>query len=237
MTQVRGILLASIFVGGCASTRPAAPESIHAEQSSFRKVGVLDFRADTVADYRRMVLPGDLIVNFMRVGRAAKRREWLFAVLPYGHSMIVLDPNDGEGLLECRFHGARRVGPEELERYSYNVVYRLDKRDRLDLARLADFADSGCVACRGYSFKSWILLNDNLRPDSPGAIDRKYTCSTFAAAAYHYAGVTLDVTDQRFRVITPGSLSASSVTFNRFALPPGSSAEPSETPSIYSAKP
>lgn len=237
MGRVRWLLFASLFVFGCASIRPAAPESLRAGRTSFRKVGVLDFRADTVADYRRMVLPGDLIVNFMRVGRAAKRREWLFAVLPYGHSMVVLDPDDPKGLLECRFQGARRVGPEELRRYSYNVVYRLGQRDRLDLARLAEFADSGCATCRGYSFKSWVLLNDNLRPDSPDAIGRKYTCSTFVAAAYHYAGVTLHVTDQRFRVITPASLSSSSVTFNAFALPPGSSAEPSETPSIDSAKP
>lgn len=206
-------------VGGCASTRARDPRTLAPGSVAFEKVGVLDFRRDTVDDYRRMVRPGDLIVNYMRPGRAAKKREWLFAILPNGHSMIVLDPADPQGIIECRFHGMRRVGPEELGLYSYNTVYRLTEPERLNLPRLIEFADLGCQTCRKYSFKSWLTLNDNLTPAAPELVSDRYTCSTMVVAAYHYAGLTLDVSDFPYRIITPVSVAASVGRWNASAIP------------------
>src|SRR5690606_27233041 len=88
------IWLCVALLAGCASTRPVEISSLKPNQTVFEPVGVVDFRSDTLADYQRIVQPGDLIVNYMRLGRAAKKREWLFALLPYGHSMLVVDPND-----------------------------------------------------------------------------------------------------------------------------------------------
>jgi hypothetical protein len=111
------------------------------------------------------------------------------------------------------------VGPEELGLYSYCIVYRLRHADRLNQERLREFADHGCQACRHYSFKSWLGFNDNLLPSRQAEISAQYTCSTMVAAAYHYAGVTLEIVDQKHRVITPLSISASVGRLNQFALP------------------
>lgn len=112
----------------------------------------------------------------------------------------------------------RRVGADELKLYSYSTVYRLRNPERLNQERLCEFADHGCEACRKYSFKSWIALNDNLKPNQRGEISHRYTCSTMVAAAYHYAGVTLDVAGEQHKVITPLSVAASAGRFNQFAL-------------------
>jgi hypothetical protein len=204
---------------GCASTRPAPADYLSFQETVFEPVGVVDFRKDSLADYQALVQPGDLIVNYMRLGRAAKKREWLFALLPYGHSMLVVDPYDPQGLLECRFHGIRQVGPEELKLYSYNVVYRLRNAERLDVERLREFAAYGCTHPTRYNFLSWLGRNDNLFPELPEEISSRYTCSTMVAAAYHYAGVTLSASIPHNRVITPISLAASKGTFNEHARP------------------
>jgi hypothetical protein len=210
-----------LLLAGCASTEFRHTTHYQPDATFFEKVGVLDLRDGDDAKVRELLQPGDLIVNYMRLGRAAKKREWLFAVLPHGHSMIVLDPADSEtGILECRFHGARRVGVDELKLYSYNTVYRLRDPHRLNLDRLREFAATGCAECRKYSFKSWLAFNDNLRPAHRDEISRSYTCSTMVAAAYHYAGVTLEVAHEDSKVITPLSLAASTGRFNEFARPP-----------------
>lgn len=219
---------------GCASTRPTAADPGVPNVTVFDKVGVIDLRDGDETVYSQLLMPGDLIVNTMRLGRAAKKREWLFAVLPHGHSMIVLDPSDRQtGILECRFRGARRVGIEELKLYSYNTVYRLRDARRLDLDRLRQFADHACARCPKYSFKSWLAFNDNLRPENGDQVSRQYTCSTLVAAAYHYAGMTLDVAHAERRVITPLSLAVSPGRFNGFSRPDiVTVAQPTEDPPI-----
>src|SRR5262245_26993205 len=108
-----GVVLALILVG-CATTERAAPELILPPATTFERVGSLDFRPNapggpnSLEDFRKQTQPGDLIITYMHLGRAAAKRQWLFCVLPCGHSIVVLDPNDPKGLLECRFHGAKR---------------------------------------------------------------------------------------------------------------------------------
>jgi hypothetical protein len=185
----------------------------------FDQVGILDYRYDTEDDYRRLAQPGDLIVCYMRPGRALKKRQWIFTLLPHGHAMIVLDPSDPKGILECRFHGIRIVGPDELGLYSYNTVYRLRDAHRLDMVRMREFADYGKDVCQKYSPKSWLGINDELTPDSLSEISDQYTCSTMVVAAYHYAGLTLDIAYQSHRVITPTSIATSTGRWNQFARP------------------
>jgi hypothetical protein len=48
-----------------------------------------------------------------------------------------------------------------------------------------------------------------MTPFTPEDISPQYTCSTFVAAAFYFAGVRLSVTDQHSKVVTPQSLAAS----------------------------
>lgn len=203
------------FSTGCRSVQhrpsPAGPDAC------FEKVGVIDFRSDDMDDFRDLVRPGDLIVNYMRTGRAAKMQQWLFCILPHGHAMIVLDPSAPDGLLECRFHGSRRGGPEELKLYSYNTVYRLKEPERVNLSRLNEFAAVACEQCGKYNFASWVGRNDEMTPDRPEEISRQYTCSTMVAAAYHYAGITLRESENAKSVVTPINLVDSAGSWNQHA--------------------
>lgn len=209
------IFILCLLFSGCAGVGKQGPFDHRYQPTVFEPVGVVDFRYDSVEDYAQIVQPGDLIINYMRLGRAAKKREWLFALLPHGHSMIVLDPHAPEGLLECRFHGVRRVGPEELKLYSYNLVFRLRDRSILDLARLHEYADLACAGDSRYDFTTWLGRNRFVRPDSPTDVGNRYSCSTMVAAAYHYAGVRLSAADTE-RVITPLDVMSSAATPSRF---------------------
>ena len=216
---MRGVILASaILVAGCASTVRCPPEMIPPPHTSFERVGHFDFRPNapggpnSLDDFRNAVQPGDLVVTYMNFKRAAYRRQWIFCVLPCGHSIVVVEPRAPKGLLECRFHGAQMVGPEELLQYTNCQVYRLRDRRSLDLARLHEFCEFACQRVKGYAFKSWIGVNGEMAPDSEAELSLKYTCSNFVAAAYHYAGVSLSAGRETTKVITPNSLAASIAT-------------------------
>ena len=103
--------------------------------------------------------------------------------------------------------------------YSYNTVYRLREPHRLHLGRLNEFAAYACEGTTKYSFSSWVGRNDNLRPARPQDISPKYTCSTMVTAAYHYAGLTLDLVENPHRVIFPRSIANGTGHWNLFALP------------------
>lgn len=212
-------LLLGLLTTGCASIQPASTHNLHPGETVFEPVGIIDFREHTLDDYRELVQPGDLIINYMRLGRAAKKREWLFTILPYGHSMLVVDPDDPQGILECRFHGIRSVGPEELKLYSYNLVYRLRDPSRLNVDRLKEFACLAQSKETRYSFAGWLGRNQNLFPELPSQIGTRYTCSTMVVAAYHYSGVTLSACDPPNRVITPVSIAASKGVWNQYSVP------------------
>lgn len=180
-----------------------------APSNDFQLVGVIDYREDSPEDFAAMAQPGDIVINTMRLGRAASKRQWLFALLPHGHAMVVLDPNAADGILECRFHGVRRVGSEELGLYSYNAIYRLRDPSLLEMDKLQEFAEISAERCGKYRFRSWIGWNGHCTPATPDEIASSYTCSTMVAAMYRYAGVELGVLDSPHRVVTPGSLIAS----------------------------
>ena len=211
----------ALMASGCATTRRhASQKPLCADATCFELVGIIDFRCHTEADYLAMVQPGDLVVNYMRAGRAVKEDQWLYAVLPYGHAMIIVDPHDFEhGILEGRFRGVRCVGIKELKRTSYNLIYRLRDNHRLNYCRLQEATDYTCSHCKKYSFESWLAINSNMQPDCPQDFSSRYTCSTFVAAMYHYCGVTLDVSSKDHQVVTPLSIAASWGVFNQHAGP------------------
>lgn len=212
-----GIVVACLLAG-CAATRPVEYTALKPNEVRFRRVAILDYRYGNEPDVAAILQPGDLIVNYMSLGRSAKERQWLFAVLPYGHAMIVLDPADlATGLFECRFRGCRRIELADLRRYSFSIVYRLDDAEKLDFDRLRAFAAYAQNHCTSYSFRSWLGINGNLTPANLDELSPYYTCSTFAVAAYHHAGATLSVADHPHRVITPLSLAASTATWNENA--------------------
>jgi hypothetical protein len=126
--------------------------------------------------------------------------------------MLVVEPHAEKGILECRFHGAQMVGPEELLQYTNCQVYRLRDRRSLDLTRLREFCEFACRRVKGYAPKSWIGVNGDMSPDSEAELSLKYTCSNFLAAAYHYAGVSLSAGRETTKFITPNSLAASIAT-------------------------
>ena len=215
------VVLLTVALNGCASTARRAVPAADPSRTVFQPVGVLDLRIHDEDDYRSLVRPGDLLVNYLRAGTAVQRRLWLHAILPYGHSMLALDPHDPAGLFEVRYRGARRRGFEELRQYSFTVVYRLERVQRLNLDRLREFAAVAQTRIDDYRFLSWLGIREELTPDRPAEIEPHYVCSTAIVAAFHYAGVTLDVAEGRFGVVTPMSVAHSPGTFNRFALPAG----------------
>jgi hypothetical protein len=216
---MRGFTLASaILFAGCATTKRCAPEFVSPPSTSFERVGFFDFRPNapggpnSLEDFRNAVQPGDLVVTYMDFKRAVARRQWIFTVLPCGHAMMVVEPHSPNGLLECRFHGAQMVGPEELLQYTNCQVYRLRDRRSLDLDRLHEFCEIACRRVKKYDPCAWIGANGNMAPDSEEELSPKYTCSNFQAAAYHYCGVDLSASGETNKVITPNSLAASIVT-------------------------
>jgi hypothetical protein len=216
---MRGSMLASaILFAGCATTKRCAPELVPLPHTCFERIGEFDFRPEasggpnSLDDFRNAVQPGDLVVTYMDLKRAVSRRQWIFAVLPCGHAMLVVEPRSPNGLLECRFHGAQMVGPEELLQYTNCQVYRLRDRRSLDLHRLHEFCEIACRKVKGYDVRSWVGINGEMSPDSEDELSCKYTCSNFQAAAYHYCGVDLSAGRETTKVITPNSLAASIAT-------------------------
>jgi hypothetical protein len=216
---MRGLMLASaVLLAGCATNKRCAPELVPQPHTSFERVGHFDFRPNapggpnSLEDFRNAVQPGDLVVTYMDFKRAVARRQWIFTVLPCGHAMMVVEPQAPNGILECRFHGAQMVGPEELLQYTNCQVYRLRDRRGLDFNRLREFCEVACRKVKGYDVRSWIGINGNMAPESEEELSCKYTCSTFQAAAYHYIGLDLSAGRETNKVITPNSLAASVVT-------------------------
>jgi hypothetical protein len=198
-------------MAGCRSIT-GVPNAIR-----FERVLTIPGRNEPPSEVRARLRPGDLLVNRIGPLGAITRRQWLHLVLPQGHAMIVLDPEDTEfGLLECRRHGTRRVPWRELRIADETVAYRLEEPQLLNLDRLNEFAFASSNITRGYSFGSWFGLNGKLTPDDPRQINTRYTCSSMVVAAYHYAGVDLlNFTCQPRRVVTPKGL------VNADALPVG----------------
>ncbi len=123
-----------------------------------------------------------------------------YRMLKYGHlAIVVRDPDRPERL--CLFSSESFKGPnidEDLPTLNDHDgdAYRLDRWDRVDKGRIADFvrlAHAKAGHWYGYDFSGMLgLWNSNLTPEKPDEIGHDYICSTVVVACLWYAGVRLD---------------------------------------------
>ena len=125
-----------------------------------------------------------------------------YQILKYGHLAIVIhDPQDASKLK--LFSSESFKGPNvreeltSLKEHDFDV-YRLDKWDRVNKARLDEFVQATVKKAGkwyGYDFMGMFgLWNSNMRPSKPEEIGYDYICSTVVVTALYYSGVELDVT-------------------------------------------
>ena len=125
-----------------------------------------------------------------------------YQILKYGHLAIVIhDPQDTSKLK--LFSSESFKGPNareelaSLKTHDFDV-YRLDKWDRVNKARLDEFVQATVKKAGkwyGYDFMGMFgFWNSNLRPSKPEDISYDYICSTVVVTALYYSGVDLDVT-------------------------------------------
>ena len=200
------------------SASPAdAPSESTAGEAAFRLVAILDTEKHDHIDFRNTVQPGDLLVGFVPP-RQALTTDWFYLALPHGHAMIVVAPDHPTGIADCIFSGARLTSYDTVKSYARCSVWRLTNRQRLNLKRLCEFAAQAAQRTTSYSYAAWLGSNRNAQPERPEDIARAYSCSTYVAAAYYYAGLTLNLTAEQGRVITPLRLTRSHGTFNELSL-------------------
>mgnify|MGYP001081656243 CR=1 FL=1 len=120
-----------------------------------------------------------------------------YRLLEYGHLAILVGDAGNENKPRIfsseSFKGPNQdEGLETLKTHRWDI-FRLDQPERLDRARLREFA---VVAMQkaghwyGYDFVGMFgLWNTTLKPDQPKEVRRAYICSTVVVAALHYAKV------------------------------------------------
>lgn len=210
-----------------AADLAAVPES---DRVCFRKVGSWDPDAplaapDAFAIARDSLLEGDVLA--FRLGGAEAARSIAtgnlnhvaYGLYRYGHLAIVVKDPARRGHL-VQFSSQSFKGPNTDEGLDLLAghrwdVYRLDRRDRIDTARLDEFvrvAREKAGHWYGYDFIGMFgIANAELHPDTPAEVGRWYICSTVVLAALHYAGVRLDC-DRNHGVgdlVTPAQVVAS----------------------------
>jgi hypothetical protein len=148
---------------------------------------------------------GDLVAYRMKRHEAAlevakgKLNTVGYQLLDYGHLAIVVKTAQSDELRlfsSQSFKGPNvEEGIETLATHSFDV-YRLDKWDVVDKARLYEFIDLAQEKAGkwyGYDFSGMFgLWNSNLKPNQPDDIGHDYICSTIVLACLYYAGVELD---------------------------------------------
>jgi hypothetical protein len=104
-----------------------------------------------------------------------------------------------------------REGIETLRHHDFDV-YRLNRWERVDKARLYEFVDASMRKAGkwyGYDFMGMFgLANSNLRPTTPENIGHDYICSTVVVSALYYAGLELDAIqrDGLLDLVTPAQV-------------------------------
>lgn len=126
-----------------------------------------------------------------------------YHILEYGHLAILVDKDDGGMRI---FSSESFKGPNEdeglatLKTHRWDV-FRLDQPQRLDRARLREFAALAMQKAGhwyGYDFVGMFgLWNTTLSPDQPKEVRRAYICSTVVVAALHYAKVETSAVNRK----------------------------------------
>ena len=176
---------------------------------------------------------GDVLAY--RLGKWEARKELLkgkfnkvaYRLYKYGHLAIVVRDQENPGQLRIfsseSFKGPNmREGLDTLKTHSFDV-YRLNKWERVDKARLDEFVQLSMKKAgnwAGYDFSGMFgLWNSNLKPAKPEEIGHDYICSTIVLTALHYAGVELDSNERGglLDIVTPAQVVNSK---GRYIKPP-----------------
>ncbi len=176
--------------------------------AQFKQVHAFDHDKGDTAFQRTLeqLREGDVLAY--RMGKWEARKEIFtgklnkvaYRLYKYGHlAIVVRDPEDMSKLRifsSESFKGPNmREGLETLRTHSFDV-YRLDKWERVDKARLNEFVQLAMKKAGhwyGYDFSGMFgLWNSNLKPAKPEQIGHDYICSTIVLTALHYSGVELD---------------------------------------------
>ena len=150
-----------------------------------------------------------------------------YRLYKYGHLAIVVQDQENPGKLRIfsseSFKGPNmQEGLETLRTHSFDV-YRLNKWERVDKARLNEFVQIAMKRAGhwyGYDFSGMFgLWNSNLKPTKPENIGHDYICSTIVLTALHYAGVALDSNERGgvLDIVTPAQVVNSK---GRYIAPP-----------------
>lgn len=230
-----------LLLGGCAASPkqggwfalrwmekpgPHGPSTQAPEEDRARFQQVLAFDAkdsdERFAQAASQILEGDVIAY--RMNRKDSYRDILmlklnkvgYQVFRYGHLAIaVTDPAEPSRLRV--FSSESFKGPNLREdltslRHHDFDIYRLDKWERIDRARLHEFVDASIRKAGkwyGYDFMGMFgLANSNLRPTAPENIGHDYICSTVVVGALYYAGLELDAIqrDGLLDLVTPAQV-------------------------------
>lgn len=185
-------------------SKQASPQDL----AQFVQVHSFDHDAGDTAFQQTLdqIREGDVLAY--RMGKWEARKEIFtgklnkvaYRLYKYGHlAIVVRDPEDTSRLRifsSESFKGPNmREGMETLRTHSFDV-YRLDKWDRIDKARLNEFiklAMNKAGRWYGYDFSGMFgLWNSNLKPNKPEEIGHDYICSTIVLTALYYSGLELD---------------------------------------------
>ncbi len=254
------ILALGLLLGGCAASpkqggwfalrwmeKPGArgPSTQAPEQDQARFEQILSFDAGqgdgAFSQVSRQIREGDVIAYRMTMKDAYRDILMLklskvgYRVFRYGHLAIAVSDPVNPARLRV-FSSESFKGPNlrediaSLRQHDFDV-YRLDKWQRIDRARLHEFVQASMHKAgkwTGYDFMGLFgLANSNLRPTAPENIGHDYICSTVVVGALYYAGLELDaiqreglldlvtpaqVVDSRGRFFTAGNLALETET-------------------------
>jgi len=201
-------------------SKTAKPEDL----AEFQQVGAFDHEMDDATFKRTLeqLHEGDVLAY--RLGKWEARKEIFtgklnkvaYRLYQYGHLAIVVhDPKDVNTLRifsSESFKGPNlQEGLETLREHSFDV-YRLNKWERVDKARLNEFVQLAIKKAGhwyGYDFSGMFgLWNSNLKPSKPEEIGHDYICSTIVLTALHYAGLALDSNESGglLDIVTPAQV-------------------------------
>jgi len=203
--------------------------------AEFKQVNAFDHAMDDAVFKRTLAQLQEGDVLAYRLGKWEARKEIFtgklnkvaYRLYKYGHlAIVVRDPQDTSKLRifsSESFKGPNmQEGLETLRAHSFDV-YRLNKWERVDKARLNEFVQLAMKKAGhwyGYDFSGMFgLWNSNLKPTKPEDIGHDYICSTIVLTALHYSGVDLD-TDERgglLDIVTPAQVVNSK---GRYVAPP-----------------
>ena len=192
-----------------------------------------EMTADAWADFSGQLQVGDVIAY--RKEKWSARRELLaegkltvigYRLFKYGHLAIVVEDPEKPGK-KVLFTSQSRKGVnldedvDSLQTHNWDA-YRLDKWDRIDLARIRE----GILRCKeksghffGYDFTGMFALwNENLKPEQTDDFGTEYICSTCVVTLLYFGGFESDSTPrQGLDLITPFQVVRAN---GRFVKPP-----------------